>query len=106
MKEAFVIMFGVLFCSILVWFFLCNRFFKILETRHPKKYESMGKPGLIAKNTMSSNLTFLKFLFKREWRDLDDAGLAALGEFMLVFFVIYMVGFLTLFLSVPLGYAP
>jgi len=66
----------------------------------------MGKPGLIANNTMSSNFAFMKFLFKREWRDLDDAGLAVLGKFMLVFFVIYMVGFLTLFLSVPLGYAP
>ena len=106
MKEAFVIMFGLLFCSVLVWIFLCNRLFKILETRHPEKYESMGKPGLIANNTMSSNFTFMKFLFKREWRDLDDAGLAVLGKFMLVFFVIYMVGFLTLFLSVPLGYAP
>ena len=104
MKEVFVIMFMVLFCAVLVWFFLCNRLFKILQTRHPEKYESMGKPGLITNNTMSSNFTFIKFLVKREWRDLDDSGLAALGKFMLVFGIIYIVGFLVL-LSVPLGYA-
>jgi hypothetical protein len=105
MKEVLVIMFGVLFCSVLVWFFLCNRLFKILETRHPEKYESMGKPSLIANNSLSSNLTFMKFIFKREWRNLDDSGLSDLGKFMLVFFVIYMLGFLALFFSVSLGYA-
>lgn len=105
-KEVFPIMFGVLFCSVFVWFFLCYRLFKILETRHPEKYESMGKPSLIMNNSISSNITFMKFLFRREWRELDDSGLATLGKSMLVFFAIYMVGFLTLFFSVPLGYAP
>ncbi|WP_432454693.1 hypothetical protein ACRRS0_04260 [Agarivorans sp. QJM3NY_29] len=106
MKEVFPIMFGVLFCSVFVWFFLCYRLFKILETRHPEKYESMGKPSLIMNNSLSSNITFMKFIFKREWRELNDSGLATLGKFMLVFFAIYIVGFLTLLFSVPLGYAP
>lgn len=105
MKEVFLIIFIVLLCSIIVWFFLCNRLFKILETRHPEKYESMGKPGLIVNNTPSATLTFMKFLFKREWRDLNDPGLAALGKFMLVFFLIYLIGFLTLNFSMWLGYA-
>ena len=66
----------------------------------------MGKPSLIMNNSLSSNITFMKFLFKREWRELNDSGLATLGKSMLVFFAIYMVGFLALFFSVPLGYAP
>lgn len=106
MKEVFPIMFGVLFCSVFVWFFLCFRLFKILETRHPEKYESMGKPSLIMNNSLSSNITFMKFLFKLEWRELEDSGLAALGKSMLIFFALYLIGFLTLFISVPLGYAP
>ncbi|WP_339075312.1 hypothetical protein [Teredinibacter turnerae] len=106
MKDVFPIMFGVLFHSVFVWFFLCYRLFKILEARHPEKYESMGKPSLIKNNSLSSNITFMKFLFKREWRDLEDSGLATLGISMLVFFAIYVIGFLTLFFSVPLGYAP
>lgn len=106
MKEVFPIMFGILLCSVFLWFFLCYRLFKILETRHPEKYESMGKPGLIVNNSLSSNITFMKFLFKREWRDLDDSGLATLNKSMLVFFAIYTVGFLALLFSVPLGYTP
>ncbi|WP_444895967.1 hypothetical protein [Microbulbifer sp. SSSA005] len=106
MKEVFPIIFGVLFCSVFVWFFLCYRLFKILETRHPDKYASMGKPSLIMNNSISSNISFMKFLFKREWRDLGDSGLATLGKSMLVFFAVYMMGFLTLFFVVPLGYAP
>lgn len=105
MKEVFPIMFWVLFCSVFVWFFLCYRLFKILETRHPERYESMGKPSLIMNNSLSSNITFMKFLFKREWRELNDAALTTLGRFMLVFFTIYTVGFFALFISVPLGYA-
>jgi ABC-type phosphate transport system permease subunit len=66
----------------------------------------MGKPSLIMNNSLSSNITFMKFLFKREWRDLDDSGLATLSKSMLVFFATYIVGFLALFFSVPLGYAP
>ncbi len=105
MKEVFPFLFGILFCSVLVWFFLCYQLFKILETRHPEKYESMGKPSLIMNNSLSSNITFMKFLFKSEWRELNDNGLALLSKSMLVFFCAYMVGFLTLFFSVPLGYA-
>jgi len=48
----------------------------------------------------------MKFLFKREWLVLKDPGLASLSKFMMVFIVIYTFGFLTLFLSLPLGYAP
>lgn len=106
MKEVFPIMFGVLFCSVFVWFFLCYRLFKILETRHPEKYESMGKPSLIMNNSLSSNITFMKFLFKREWRELSDSGLATLGKFMLVFLAIYTFGFFLLLFSVLQGYAP
>lgn len=106
MKEVLPIMFGVLFCSVFVWFFLCYRLFKILETRHPDKYESMGKPSLIMNNSLSTNITSMKFLFKREWRELEDSGLAKLGKSMLAFFAAYMVLFLALVFAVPLGIAP
>lgn len=102
----FPIVFGVLFCSVFVWFYLCYRLFKILEKRHPEKYHSMGEPSLIMNNSISNNINFMKFLFRREWRQFDDPGLAVLGKSMLVFFAIYTVGFLALFLSVPMGFVP
>ncbi len=75
----------------------------MLEARYPEKYESMGKPTLIKNNTMSTNITFIKFLLRREWRDLNDAELTKLSRFMLVFWIIYLVGFLTLFSAVVSG---
>ena len=67
----------------------------------------MGKPSLIMNNSLSSNITFMEFLFKREWRELDDPGLETLAKSMIIFFVIYIIGFLTLFLVGPLlSYVP
>lgn len=106
MKDVFPVLFGVLFCSVFVWFFLCYRLFKILETRHPETYIAMGKPSLIMNNSISNNISFMKFLFKRGWRDLNDDGLARLGNTMLVFFAFYTAGFCFMFFGLPLGYAP
>ena len=99
-------MFGVLICSVFVWFFLCYRMFKILETRHPETYEAMGKPSLLMNNSISNNISFIKFLFTRSWKGLNDEGLASLGNAMLVFFAVYSVVFFFMILGVPLGYAP
>ena len=80
--------------------------FGILRTRHPEKYEAMGKPSLIMNNSISNNLSFMKFLFKREWEELNDEGLATLGKSMLIFFAAYTIMFISIFISVPLGMAP
>lgn len=106
MKEMFPVLFGILFCSVFVWFYLCHKMFGILRTRHPDKYESMGKPSLIMNNSISNNLLFMRFLFKREWQGLNDKGLTILGKSILIFFALYTVLFLSLFFSVPLGLAP
>jgi hypothetical protein len=101
-ESVFFILFAALFFSVLVWFFLCHRLFAMLEARHPEKYESMGKPTLIKNNTLSTNITFMKFLLRREWPSFlgglhNDVGLTKLSRFMLAFWIIYLVGFLTLF---------
>jgi len=48
----------------------------------------------------------MKFLFKREWQELNDKGLEKLSKSMLTFFVLYTVLFFSMFFSVPLGLAP
>jgi hypothetical protein len=106
MKEVFLILFGVLFISVFVWFFLCSKMFKTLALKHPEKYEVMGKPNLIMNNSLSNNISFMKFLFKREWRDLNDKSVASLGKIMCVFITLYLALFLVVFISVPLGLAP
>jgi hypothetical protein len=91
---------------VFVWFALCHRLFKSLQTRHPEKYEAMGRPSLIINNSLSNNISFMKFLFKREYLDLNDPGISKLAQFMLIYLLVYLIGFMFLFLSVPLGYAP
>jgi len=66
----------------------------------------MGQPTLMINNTLLTNIALMKFLFKREWRDLDDSELTTLSKAMLVLFAIYLVSILTLFLSALLVYAP
>ncbi len=104
MNEIFPILFCVLFCFVLVWFFLCVKLFKALETRHPKKYEEMGKPSLFMNNSMSGNIAFMRFLFKRESRNLDDTKLDSLSKFILIYISLYFIGFSFLFVSIPLGF--
>jgi len=105
-KELFPILFGLLFASVFVWAALCYWLFKRLETQHPEKYEAMGKPSLIMNDSLSNNIYFMKFLFKREYNDLNDPSITRLAQFMRVFFLVYFIGFMFLFLGVPLGYAP
>jgi hypothetical protein len=66
----------------------------------------MGKPSLIMNNSISNNISFMKFLFKREWKELNDPALSTLGQSMLVFFAIYTIGFVILLISVALSNAP
>ena len=78
----------------------------MLEIRHPEKYMAMGKPSLIMNNSLSNNISFMKFLFKREWKELNDENLASLGKGMLVFFIIYSIGFLVMFFSILQRFLP
>ena len=105
MREAYPYLFGTLFCAVIVWFYLCNRMFKTLETRHPEAYEAMGKPSLIMNNSISSNIAFIKFLFGRNWKVLKDEGLSKLGNTMLIFFMVYVVGFIFLVVSSSVAHA-
>ncbi len=95
----------MLLSAVAIGFFLIHRVYKILKNRHPEKYEAMGSPGLIMNNSISNNISFMKFIFKLEWKDLGDPSLSNLSGFLLVYFVVYSVGLLCLFFAVPLGLA-
>lgn len=105
MKELFPVLFGVLFCSVFVWFALCVKLFKMLETRHPVKFNAMGRPSLVMNNNLSNNISFMRFLLKREYVELNDPVVSRLSSVMLVYLIVYLIGFMILFFSVPLGYA-
>jgi len=105
MSATFPILFGILFMSVFVWFFLVTRLFKLLKSEHPGKYREMGEPTLFWSNSPKASWELSKFLLKRDYAELNDPKLLSLGNTMLAFFVLYMAGFLYLFFSVPFGYA-
>ena len=56
--------------------------------------------GAVPGKKYTVSILFLKFLFRRGWQGLNDGGLTKLGNTMLVFFVLYMIGFTFLLLSI------
>lgn len=100
--SIFFPLFWVLFGSVLVWFVLVSRLYKILANEHPRKYEEMGKPTLFWNNSPKSGWVLMKFILKKEYRELKNPKLTGLGNFMFGFSVAYFVLFgslLVLFFS-------
>jgi hypothetical protein len=80
-----LVLFGVLFVSVLVWFWLVSAFYRRLASNHPNKYREMGEPGLISNNRgPRQSLRLMKFVFSREDRLLNDPQVSQLTAFMFV----------------------
>ena len=92
-----VAIFPALFVMVAVWFVLISKLYRILERDHPSKYAEMGRPSLFLRNSISSNISTMKFLFAREHKLLNNAPLSRLSDAMLAFFLIYLVLFFGLF---------
>ena len=100
MNDTFQIVTGILMAMVLIWFVLLKAIFIRLERQHPEKYEEMGKPSLFWNNSMKTGFATLKFIGKREHKELNNPGLSKLSDFALVFFFVYMVLFFGLFFSI------
>ena len=92
-EELFDRAFPILFVLVLVWFVLVILVCARLERAHPHKYESMGRPSLILRNSISGAMALLIFLVAREHKQLGDGYLSILSDFMLAVFVVYTVLF-------------
>ena len=97
MNEALILpLFGALFGMVLVWFVLVNLLFNRLAQAHSQTYEAMGSPSLFLRNTPSGVFAMLKFVLVRQHRVLKDSYLSNLSDVMLIFFLVYLVGFFVL----------
>ena len=94
----FIPLFGVLFLSVFVWFFLVFKLYKLLASNHPEYYEGMGKPTLFWNNSPKSSLVLMKFILKKEYLQLHDKILEKHGNLMFAFFLVYLVLFTVLFI--------
>jgi hypothetical protein len=91
------------FC-ILAWHIACHRLFKLLESRHPKKFAAMGRPSL--RMTAAITRAFARYLWRQEYLELDDPGIIRLSKSIRVLFVAFTIGLLLSYLGMSLGYAP
>ena len=89
----FPIFFGVLMAMVFIWFAMIIALFRRLKLSHPEKYRVMGEPSLFWNNSLKTTWTTLKYLFKREHKELKDNSLSLLSDSMLVFLVIYVILF-------------
>lgn len=78
---------------VFIWFAMIIALFRRLKSKHPPKYREMGEPSLFWNNSMKTVWSTLKYLFKREHKELNDSSLSLLSDSMLVFLVIYMILF-------------
>lgn len=76
---------------------LTAKVYKKLEKNHFKKYEEIGSPTLFVKNSIGGKIRFQKFLYGKEYLELNDANLAKLcvalrwmQSFWIVFIVLYL----------------
>ncbi len=63
---------------VFIWFAMIIALFKRLKSRHLSKYREMGEPSLFWNNSMRTVWTTLKYLFKREHKNLNDNSLSLL----------------------------
>ena len=74
--------------------FLVNagRLLQRLEDRHKLVHESMGSPSLIMNNTPRNNVLFLRWIWNRDFRTLDDPKSMALASFVRTLLVSLLFG--------------
>jgi hypothetical protein len=88
------IFFALMMCMVFIWFALIIFVFKRLKKQHSKIYIQLGSPSLFWNNSIKNNFLFMKFLFMRKYLSLNDVFLKRLMDFMLIFFVIYLMLFI------------
>ncbi len=103
MEVMFTLVFGIVVISTFYWFYLCHRMQTYLRERFPSVYEAMGKPSLFMNNSIGNGRKFNRFLFKREWSELDDSEVVAHGKFMSVYFVFHLILLIVLIAVGSLG---
>jgi len=98
-QHVFVPIFFILFLSVIVWFFLVSRLYKLLSSKHPEIYKYLGEPTLFWNNSPKTAFLLMKFIFKKQYLGNNDLELEKLGRRMFAFSIMYITLFSFLFIS-------
>src|SRR6266853_7049842 len=73
-----------------VWFVLTARLYRLLRTRHPDVYDSLGRPTLIFNNNIRNGWLVTQFLLGGHFEGIEDSETLRLCQFMRIFAVCYL----------------
>ena len=90
----FIALILIMLIMLPVWFLLLSRVLNYLKEKHSEIWSSLGSPGLIKNNTVSSNLLLMGFLGKKEYEKVGDVELENKYSVLRRFFGVYMIVFL------------
>ncbi len=78
---------------------LTNVLMSYIRKQHNATWEKLGSPSLITNNSIQNNLAFQRFLWKKEYRHLDDKKLNLLAGITRYFEVLYLLLFIGIVFS-------
>jgi hypothetical protein len=90
------VLFAVYWSSVLVWSLLASHLCESLSRRHPLLYEALGRPALLSRTGLRSDVALLRFLLAGRDRFTEDRRLVRICGAMRVLLAVYFVFFLTL----------
>ena len=83
----------VLIILVFIWFIFIFYIFKRIKKFHYSTYFNLGQPSLFWNNSFKNNFLFLKFLFSRSYKILNDSVLKRLCDSLIVILCIYVILF-------------
>ena len=78
MNEFYLFLVGAI--AVLFTLTLTQVVFSLLKSRHREKWEELGKPHVIFNNVPFQTVRWMRFLRKREYKQLDDVAIRRLSK--------------------------
>ena len=96
MSALLLSLFITLVVAAVVGLGLQHRLLTRLRTHHVLTLEALGRPTLIINNSLTNSVAVLRFLWRRDYRALDDSQLVRLAGRLRVILVVYVLLFVSI----------
>jgi len=90
MYLGFLVGVSLLLFLMLALFFIASKLFALLRRDHPALYSALDEPQVLMRNGTRHQWLLVKYLFTRQWRDINDKRLNAYSYAMLAIYILYL----------------
>lgn len=97
------ILFSILMLAVVIGLGVHHVFLRRLRLKHPETWVALGSPSLILNNSIQNGFAVMRFLWKRQYKSLNDPALTKLCNFIVVYstvYIVFFVGVIIFFLTV------